>query len=198
MNGSGATLLTTIVSTSPIYLYVDVDEASSLKYRRLVADGKLPSALNGRIPCKMALGDEEGWPHDGYIDFIDNRVDPATGTIRARAVFEKNGRQLSPGFFARLQVAGSSPYSALTVPDSCVGSDQAMKYVLVVDEKGLAQRRPVKLGPLIGANRVVRDGLTGDEKVIVNGQARVMGTGVPVQIDTTPAGTTAQVSPSAK
>lgn len=182
---AASTLLTTVVSTSPIYLYVDVDEAASLRYRRLFAEGK-QAATDSKVRCQMALGDEEGWPHEGFIDFVDNRVDPATGTIRARGVFEPKGRELAPGFFARLRLPGSEKYTALFVPDSCIGSDQAMKYVLVVDEKGLAQRRQVKLGPLDGTNRIIREGLKGDERVIVNGQARVFGTNVPVAIEPAP------------
>jgi membrane fusion protein, multidrug efflux system len=180
MNGSGSTLLTMVVSSSPLYLYVDVDEASSLKYRRLFASGKRESALATKIPCWMALGDEEGWPHQGFVDFVDNRVDPATGTIRARGVFEPNGVALAPGFFARLRLPGSEEYEAFLVPDTCIGSDQAMKFVYVVDEKGLAHRKQVKLGPLEGTMRIVREGLKGDEKVVVNGQAKIMMPGMPV------------------
>jgi len=182
MNGSGATQLTTLVSIAPLYLYVDVDEASSLKYRRLFAEGKRTSALDSRIPCEMGLGDEDGWPHKGFVDFVDNRVDPATGTIRARGVFEPDGRQLAPGFFARLRVPGSEKYSALLVPESCIGSDQAMKFVLIIDKAGTAQPRPVKLGASLDGMRVVTEGLTGEEDVIINGQARVR-PGMPVKAE---------------
>lgn len=179
MAGSGSTLLTTLVSTSPIYLYVDVDEASSLRYRRLFAEGKRASALEQRIPCEMALGDEQGWPHKGFVDFVDNRVDPNTGTIRARAVFEAEGRPLAPGFFARLRVPGSEEYTAMLVPESCIGSDQANRFVFVANPQGIAEVRPVKLGTAIDGMRVIREGLKGDENIIVNGQARVR-PGIPV------------------
>ena len=181
MAGSGSTLLTTLVSTSPIYLYVDVDEASSLRYRRLFAEGKRASAIESRIPCEMALGDEQAWPHKGVVDFVDNRVDPNTGTIRARAVFEVEGRPLAPGFFAKLRVPGSEEYTAVLIPESCIGSDQANRFVFIVNAKGIAEVRPVKLGAVYEGMRVVREGLKGDEDVIVNGQARVR-PGIPVNV----------------
>lgn len=187
-NAGVSTLLTSIVSTSPIYLYVDVDEAASLKYRRLFAEGKRESAIYTRIPCWMALGDEEGWPHEGYVDFVDTTVDPGTGTILCRGVFEVKNRELAPGFFARARVPGSEKYPALLVPETCIGSDQAMKFVYVVDDQGLAQRRTVKLGAMVdGGLRVVKDGLKGDENVVINGQSRIMGVGVPVTPQTAPA-----------
>lgn len=182
VGGSGATLLTTLVSTSPIYLYVDVDEASSLRYRRLFAEGKRASALESHIPCEMALGDEEGWPHKGVVDFVDNRVDPNTGTIRARAVFETEGRPLAPGFFAKLRLPGSEEYTAVLVPESSIGSDQANRFVFVVNEKGVSEVKPVKLGAVFDGMRVVREGLKGDEDVIINGQARVR-PGIPVKAE---------------
>jgi RND family efflux transporter MFP subunit len=183
MNGSGSTLLTTVVSTAPLYLYVDVDEEASLKYRRLFAAGKAAGKIDAHLPCWMALGDEKGWPHEGYIDFVDNRVDPATGTIRARGVFDKNGVELAPGFFARLRIPGSEKHEVLLVPEDAIGSDQAMKFVYVADAQGRAQRKPVKLGAKIEGKRVVREGLTGDEDVVVNGQARIMFAGAPLKIE---------------
>jgi multidrug efflux system membrane fusion protein len=181
MGGAGSTLLTTIVSTAPIYLYVDVNENAALRYRRQFAAG-----ANVRIPCEMGLGDEEGWPHKGYVDFVDNRVEPGTGTMRARAVFESNERQLAPGFFARLRVPGGDEYSAVLVPETCIGSDQANRFVFVTNEKGVAEVRPVKLGALMDGMRVVREGLKGSEDVIVNGQARVR-PGIPVKAERAPA-----------
>ncbi len=178
MAGSGATLLTTIVSTSPVYLYVDVDESASLRYRRLLASAK----NEARIPCEMAVGDEAGWPHKGVIDFIDNRVDPNTGTTKARAVFETKDGLLGPGFFARLRVPRGSEQDALLVPESCIGSDQANRFVFVVNAKGVAEIRLVKLGSAMDGMRVVREGLKGDEQVIVNGQARVR-PGIPVNVE---------------
>jgi membrane fusion protein, multidrug efflux system len=178
MAGSGASLLTTIVSTTPIYLYVDVNEASSLRYRRVFAEAK---GSPTRIPCEMAVGDEEGWPHKGYVDFVDNRVDPNTGTTRARAVFDVTGPALAPGFFARLRIPAGDEKLALLVPESCIGSDQANRFVFVVGANGMAEIRGVKLGTTIDGMRVVREGLKGDEDVIVNGQARVR-PGMPVKV----------------
>ena len=178
MAGAGATMLTTIVSTSPVYLYVDVDEAASLRYRRIVS----AADKAGRIPCEMSVGDEAGWQHKGYVDFIDNRVDPNTGTARARAVFETKDGLLGPGFFARLRVPRGDEQSALLVPESCIGSDQANRFVFVVNAKGTAEIRLIKPGALIDGMRVIREGLTGDETVIVNGQARVR-PGIPVNVE---------------
>lgn len=178
MAGAGATMLTTIVSISPVYLYVDVDESASLRYRRLVAaDGR-----NGRIPCEMSVGDEAGWQHKGAIDFIDNRVDPNTGTARARAVFETKDGLLGPGFFARLRVPRGEEQAGLLVPESCIGSDQANRFVFIVNAKGMAEVRLIKPGSLIDGMRVIREGLKGDEYVIVNGQARVR-PGIPVNVE---------------
>jgi membrane fusion protein, multidrug efflux system len=178
MGGSGATLLTTIVSTTPVYLYVDVDEAASQRYRRLLASAK----NEARIPCEMTVGDESGWPHKGYIDFIDNRVDPNTGTTKARAVFETKDGLLGPGFFARLRVPRGNEENALLIPESCIGSDQANRFVFIVNPKGIAEIRLVKLGSALDGMRVVREGLNGEDQVIVNGQARVR-PGISVNVD---------------
>lgn len=178
MAGAGATILTTIVSTSPVYLYVDVDEAASLRYRRQIT---APDKSEG-IPCEMAVGDESGWPHKGRIDFVDNRVDPNTGTTRARGVFETKDGILGPGFFARLRVPRGEGQSALLVPESCIGTDQANRFVFTVNAKGIAEVRLIKPGPLVDGMRVMREGLTGDEDVIVNGQARVR-PGIPVNVE---------------
>lgn len=176
---AGTTVLTSIVSNSPVYLYVDVDEGSALKYRRLFGKGG-GSEADIRIPCVMQLGDESAWGNQGEIDFMDNRVDPATGTMRVRAVF-KDLKGFAPGLFARLRVPGSQKAPAILVPEVIIGSDQSMKFVLVVDEKGFAQPRTVKLGPSVDGKRVVREGLKGDENVIVNGFAKVM-PGMPVVV----------------
>ncbi len=172
--GAGAaTLLTTLVTLDPVYCYVDVDERSILKYSRLAQSGSYTSARTGRLPVEMALADEEGYPHKGLTDFVDNRVDPSTGTMRARGVFANTDNRLSPGFFARLRVPGSAKYSALLVPDRAIGSDQAQKFVFVVNAQKAVEYRPVKIGALNGGLRVIVDGLAPGEPVIVEGLMRV-------------------------
>jgi RND family efflux transporter MFP subunit len=180
---AGNTMLTSVVSTSPVYLYVDVDEAAALKYQRLFCDGTKSDLSKIKIPCTMQLGSEKVWSHQGEIDFMDNRVDPTTGTLRVRAVFKDiEGPALAPGLFARLRVPGSKQAPTLLVPEDVIGSDQSMKFVFVVDDKGIALPRPVKLGPVVDGKRIVREGLTGQENVIVNGQAKTI-PGMPVKIE---------------
>ena len=166
---AGATLLTTIVSLDPMHCYLQVDEASALRYRQLYREGRRASALFGRIPAEMALGNEAGFPRKGEVDFVDNELDPATGTIRVRAVFPNPDKLMAPGFFARVRIPGNGEYPAMLVRDSALGSDQGRAYVLVVDERNLAAFRPVKLGPLLDGLRVVREGLSADDRVIVTG-----------------------------
>ena len=164
-----ATLLTTIVALDPIYVDIDVDELSALKYREMHKTGERASALFTRIPAEMALANQDGFPHVGEIDFVDNQIDPATGTIRARGVFPNKDRLMSPGFFARVRIPGSGEYEAMLIRDSAVGDDQGSSYVWVVDGDSKASYRPIKLGPLHGGMRVVREGLKADDRVIVNG-----------------------------
>lgn len=174
----GATLLGTLVSQDPIYCYVDADELSSLKYRRLNREGIFKDAQEDTIPCEMGLADDDGWPHKGLFDFVDNKLNPATGTIVARATFpnpkpERGTRVLQPGFFARLRVPSGPEHEVLAIDEKAVAADQAQKIVLVVDAKGIVQPRPVEVGPVVNGMRVIRSGLDEKDRVIVNGQARV-------------------------
>ena len=171
--GSGdVTLLTNITAMDPVYCYVDADEHSVLKYQRLSREGKRQSARDTRIRALMALADETEFTREGYVDFVDNRVDPATGTLRARALFANPNYELTPGLSARLRVPGSEPYEAILVADAAVGTDQAKRFVLVVNDQGLVEYRPVQVGALFGKLRVVRSGLRPDEWVVVAGQLR--------------------------
>jgi RND family efflux transporter MFP subunit len=172
-NVTNATVLASIVSTDPIYCYIDVDEQASLRYRKLRQEGKRTSALDTTIPCEMALTDETGWPHQGQLDFVDNKLDPNTGTIRCRGVFKNEGRPLSPGFFARVRIPGSAPYAALLIPDAAISTDLSQKFVYVVGQDNEWKVRPVVLGGLSHGLRVIREGLQAGEKIIVNGQARL-------------------------
>jgi len=173
VSGAGATLLTTVVSLDPLYLYGDADERAVLKYIRLSKEGKRESARYKDIPAEMELADETGFPHKGYMDFVDNRVDPNTGTMRARGVFSNQDHSLSPGFFARIRIPGSGKYPALLIPDRALGSDQAQKFVYVVNTEKKVEYRAVQIGPLVDGLRVVKAGLKPGELVIVEGLLRV-------------------------
>ncbi len=173
LSGAGATLLTTIVSIDPLYCYVDVDERSVLKYLQLRREGKRESALDKPIPVEMALANEEGYPHKGETDFVDNRVDPTTGTVRCRGVFANPERTLGPGFFVRMRIPGSGKYPALLIPDRALGSDQSQKFVYVVNAEKKVEFRPVTIGPIIDRLRVVKTGVKAGEQVIVEGVLRV-------------------------
>ncbi|MDB6025345.1 MAG: mexE [Verrucomicrobiales bacterium] len=183
-SGAGATLLTTLVSLNPLYCYGSADERAILKYIRLSKEGKRQSARYAEIPAEMGLADEDGFPHKGYMDFVDNRVDPNTGTMRARGVFPNEDHSLSPGFFARLRIPGSGKYPALLLPDRALGSDQAQKFVYVVNAEKKVEFRSVKIGPIIDGLRVVKEGLKPGESVIVEGLTRVR---PGVVVDTKPA-----------
>lgn len=169
----GATILTTVVSLDPLYFYGDADERAILKYLRLRREGKRESARDKAIPAEMALSDETGFPHQGYLDFVDNRVDPNTGTVRARGVFANEDHSLSPGFFARIRIPGSGKYPAVLIPDRALGSDQSQKFVYVVGAGNKVEYRPVTLGPVVDGLRVVKSGLKAEERIIVEGLLRV-------------------------
>lgn len=170
--GTQGTLLTTIVSLDPIYAYFEADEGSLLKYNRLARLGQRPSSREYRNPVHVALGDEEGFPHEGVMDFVDNQVDRGTGTIVGRALLPNPDLSLIPGLFARLRLPGSGQYRAILLPDEAIGSDQSQKFVFVVDGESKAQYRTVKIGPLVDGLRVVREGLTPDDWVVVTGLQR--------------------------
>ncbi|MCF7786077.1 MAG: efflux RND transporter periplasmic adaptor subunit [Prosthecobacter sp.] len=163
------TLLTTIVELDPIYCEIEADERSVLKYRTMHKSGERVSALFSRIPAEMSLINEEGWPHKGEVDFVDNQLNPATGTIRARAVFPNADRLMAPGFFAKVRIPGSGEYDGLLIRDSAVGDDQGSSFVWVLDKDDQAVYRPITLGPLLDGLRVVRTGLKTDDRVVVLG-----------------------------
>ena len=166
---ANATLLTTLVSLDPLYCYFDADEASVLRYRQMHREGKRVAAMFGRVPAEMELGNEEGYPHKGFIDFVDNQVNPATGTIRARAVFPNPDKLMAPGFFARVRIPGAGEYEAVLIRDSAISSDQGRLFVLTVDDQSKTVYRPVKTGPIVDGLRVVRSGLSANDRVIVSG-----------------------------
>lgn len=168
-----SSLLTTIVSLDPIYVYADLDENSLLKFNALDRAKKLESNGNGEIPVELQLADEKGFPHQGHIESFDNRLDPQTGSILLRAVFPNTEGQIVPGLFARIRVPLSERYPALLVEERAIGTDQAEKFVLSLTETNTVAYRSVKLGPGIGDKRIVRVGLQAGEKIVVNGLQRV-------------------------
>lgn len=170
--GLGSTLLTTIVAQDPVHAYFDADEQALLKYIRLAQYEKRASSRDVKTPVYMALGDEEGYPHQGYIDFVENRVDAQTGSIRARAIFPNTDDTLVPGLFVRMQIPGSGAEERLLLPDAAIVSDQASKIVYVVGEGGKVEVRAVKTGSLSKGLRVVTEGLDGSENVVVKGVQR--------------------------
>jgi RND family efflux transporter MFP subunit len=171
--GTQGTLLTTIVSLDPIYAYFDADEGSVLKYIRLAQTGQRPSSRDFKNPVRVGLSDETDFPHEGTMDFVDNQVDRGTGTVVGRAVLPNPDMTLLPGLFARLKLPGSGQYRAILVPDETIATDQSQRFVYVVDAENKAQYRKVTTGPLIDGLRVVREGLTADERVVSAGIQRI-------------------------
>jgi RND family efflux transporter MFP subunit len=187
-SASGTTLLTTIVSQDPIYIYFDVNENNYIKYKRLAERGVTAGAAGVGAAVEVALPDERGFPHKGQLDFLDNRLDQGTGTLRARAVLSNKAGLFSPGLFGRVRVTGTPGYAALLLPDEAIGTDQTNKFVLVVGGDGTVERRNVRLGPLSDGLRVVREGVAGEDWVVTRGLQRarpgskVAPTRVPIEV----------------
>jgi len=171
--GGSTTLLATIVSVDPIRFEFTFDEASLLRYVRLSQGPKNEAAGRGAVAVRLKLLDEHDFSHYGRMDFVDNVVDRSTGTIRGRAQFGNADRLFTPGMFARVQVPSSDPYEALMLPDGAISTEQVRKFVYVVDKENVARQRFVTLGPVIDDLRVIKDGLSADDRVIVNGLMRV-------------------------
>jgi len=174
-----ASVLTTIVSVDPMYVYADIDENSLLKFNALAQAQKLQGATDGKVPVELQLADEEGFPHRGHIESFDNRLDPNTGSILLRAVFENKDERIVPGLFARIRVPLSARHAALLVEERAIGTDQGQKYVLSLSSSNTVQYRAVKLGPDVNGKRIIRDGLQAGEQIVVNGLQRVR-PGMPV------------------
>lgn len=172
-----ATLLTTVVSQDPVFVYFESDEQSYLRYMELARKGERSGSRN---PVRVGLANESGYPHEGTVDFTDNQVDAATGTIRARAVLHNPDRMFTPGLFARVQLEGSAEFQALLIDDKAVLTDQDRKYVYVLDEHNKAVRKDVVLGRTIDGLRVVQSGLLAQDKVVVHGVQKVFFPGMPV------------------
>jgi membrane fusion protein, multidrug efflux system len=166
---AGELRLTTLVSTDKVYAYFDADERTFLKYTKLAREG----VRAGTSPVYLGLSDENDHPHLGEMNFVDNQVDPRTGTIRGRAVFDNRDGRFTPGLYARLKLVGSAPYDAELIRDEAIGTDLGKKYVLVLGEDGKVSYRSVMPGPKLHGLRVIREGLQPGEKIVVNGLQRV-------------------------
>ena len=171
-DNGGGTLLTSIVSLDPIYIYFDMDEATYLKYNRLYFEGKRPSSRENPNPVEVTLTGETKPSHDGKVDFLDNRLDPSTGTLRGRAVIPNKDFSILPGQFGRVRLIASKPYEALLLPDTAIANDQSRKIIFVVKDDDTVEARPVVLGPLDEGLRVIREGLKPEDRVIVDGLQR--------------------------
>jgi RND family efflux transporter MFP subunit len=171
-DAGGGTLLTSIVSLDPIYIYFDMDEATYLKNSRLYFEGKRPSSRENPNPVQVTLIGETKPSHDGKVDFLDNRLDVSTGTLRGRAIIPNKDFSILPGQFGRVRLIGSLPYEALLLPDTAIATDQSRKIVFVVKDDDTVEARPVVLGPLDEGLRVIREGLKPEDRVIVDGLQR--------------------------
>jgi multidrug efflux system membrane fusion protein len=168
-----ATLLTTVVSLDPVYVYFEGDEQTYLRYGEMARRGARPSSRDIRNPIQLGLANEQGFPHTGYVDFVDNQLNPETGTIRARGVFTNKDRVFTPGLFARLKLVGSARYRAVLVLDRAIGTDQDKKFVLALKPDSTVEYRPVQVGRLVDGMRIVTSGLKGGERIVINGLQRV-------------------------
>jgi RND family efflux transporter MFP subunit len=181
------TLLTTIVSLDPIYFYFDVDERAFLAYQRNLQIGEVTNGNRNQVPVVVALTDEKDFTRKGVLDFLDNRVDQATGTMRARASIENKDLFIRPGLFGTIQVPGSPPHRGVLIPDEAIGTDQDRRIVWVVAEDNTVSPRVVRPGPRIDGYRLIREGLKGDETIVVVGLQRVRpGAKVTPQMTTLP------------
>jgi membrane fusion protein, multidrug efflux system len=175
-----SSILTTVVSTDPLYVYMDADENSVLKYIRLSQEGKRHSAREQKMAVYAQLANETGFPHEGVIEFVDNRLDPNTGTLRARGVFKSWSDLLAPGFFVRTRVLGAETYRATLIDDKVISSQQGVKYVFVVKPDNTIERRNIETGPLFEGKRIVKAGLKDGERV-VSTRLQILQPGMPVQ-----------------
>ncbi|HHE5809444.1 TPA: efflux RND transporter periplasmic adaptor subunit [Klebsiella michiganensis] len=182
--GDSASVLTTLVSQKTVYVYFDVDESTYLHYQNLARSGQGASSNHLALPVEIGLVGEEGYPHQGKVDFLDNQLTPSTGTIRMRALLDNAQRQFTPGLFARVRLPGSAEFNPTLIDDKAVLTDQDRKYVYVVDKEGKAQRRDITPGRLADGLRIVQQGLKPGDRVIVDGLQKVFMPGMPVNAKT--------------
>jgi multidrug efflux system membrane fusion protein len=168
---TGATLLTVIVSIDPIHFVFDGSEADFLRYQHLAAAGGRPSSRDAQNPVSVRLADESDFKHQGRMDFVDNVINPKTGTIRGRAVFDNKDGFLTPGFFGRLRLFGGE-HETLLVPDGAIASDQSSKIVFTVADDGTVGTKLIELGPMVDGLRVIRSGLAPTDRIVIDGLQR--------------------------
>jgi RND family efflux transporter MFP subunit len=176
VSAAGETVLTTITSIDPMYVYFDIDERSLLRYKTIYRKGDQSTEANVKdlkIPVHVALEGESGYPHQGVLDFADNRVNPSTGTVQVRGVIPNPKRMLESGMRARVRIPVGDPHQAVLVTERAVGNDQGRKFLYVVNDQDVVERRDVKLGRLDGGLQVVSEGIKPNDWVIVNGIQRV-------------------------
>ncbi len=179
--GDSASVLTTLVSLDTVHVYFDADEGTFLRYAQMARKGERPSERDSDLPVKVGLSGEEGYPHTGKVDFLDNQVTRSTGTIRVRALLDNADRTFTPGLFARVQLLGSGQFDAMLIDEKAVLTDQDRKYVYVVDKANTAQRRDIVLGRSAEGLRIVQQGLKAGDRVIIGGVQKVFMPGMPVQ-----------------
>jgi RND family efflux transporter MFP subunit len=172
-SAGSASLMTTIVSVNPVYVYADVDEDSYLKFNQLVRAKQLGNDDDGKIPVQMELADETNFPHAGSVESFDNHLDSDMGSILVRAVFTNDDGSLVPGLFARIRIPMSDRHSAFLVDERAIGTDLSQKYVLVLTRTNTVAYQPVQLGPIVDGERIVRSGLDAGDEIVVNGLERV-------------------------
>ena len=179
--GDSASVLTTLVSLDKVHVYFDADEGTFLRYAQMARKGERPSERDSELPVKVGLSGEDGYPHEGKVDFLDNQVTRSTGTIRVRALLDNADRAFTPGLFARVQLLGSGQFQAMLIDDKAVLTDQDRKFVYVVDKDNKAQRRDIQLGRNADGLRIVEQGLKAGDRVIIDGVQKVFMPGMPVQ-----------------
>jgi RND family efflux transporter MFP subunit len=167
------TVLATIVAMDPMYAYFELDERTLLRLRRFADEGRISTRNESEVPVRMGLADETDYPRTGAVNYFDNQLDPATGTLQARGIFENDDRMLAPGMFVRVRLPIGQPYQALLVPEQALGTDQGQKFLYVVDDQNKAQYRRVQVGKLQQGERVVLEGISEGERIVVSGLQRV-------------------------
>ncbi|MFC3031421.1 efflux RND transporter periplasmic adaptor subunit [Pseudoalteromonas fenneropenaei] len=170
---AGQSLLTSLVSTDKVYAYFDADEQTYLNYIKLAQHGERPDVREVAHPVFMELAGERDFPHHGVVDFMDNQINPTTGTIRARAVFDNADGNFLPGMFARIKLSGSGSFQGVLIEDRAIGTDLNHKFVLVLDEANHVQYRGIELGEKLAGLRIIKAGLQAHDKIVVNGLQRV-------------------------
>lgn len=170
---NGGTLLTTIVSTDPMYVYFEGDEHAYLRYQELARAGQRQSSRNFANPVRIGLANEEGFPHQGHMDFVDNQLNARTGTIRGRAVIDNKDGLFTPGMFARVQLLGTGARDVILVEERAIGTDQTQNFVLVLGAENKVEYRAVQLGRALQGLRIVSKGLGPGDVIVINGLQRV-------------------------